>query len=71
MCRVQNKELYVQYQAHKRRVERELETGRGFEHARIEESLWHGTRSDAVQSICSQEFNRSFSGLNGMVYTTV
>ena len=62
--RVQNPELYIQYQAHKRRVAREmrLKGYYNYKGVTLERELWHGTTRDVMQAICSQEFNRSYSG---------
>lgn len=60
ILRVQNRELYLQYQEYKRRVEREC--GKKYEASHsIEREVWHGTSAAVVKSVCTKEFNRSFS----------
>jgi len=62
--RIQNPSLYLKYMVHKQEVKK-----RCGESALIERSLWHGTSEDAVGSINTGGFNRSYCGKNGLCYT--
>ena len=50
------------YEAYKSRVTKDLDGT----NIQVERYLWHGTDSGSVQSICRNEFNRTFAGKNGM-----
>ena len=54
--RIQNQTLYQQYAAKKAYLEVQ---NPGIEN---EKTLWHGTRSEAVESINNYGFNRSYCG---------
>ena len=51
----------MQYEAQKKKIRNELQT----DSVVLERSLWHGTDSETVKNICTNEFNRSFAGRNG------
>ena len=59
--RIQNKMLYHQYTAKKKLLEKQNPPN-----TQNEQTLWHGTASDAVPSINTYGFNRSYCGKNGM-----
>lgn len=61
ILRIQNEQLYAQYEAQKKKIRNELQT----DSVITERSLWHGTDSDTVKNICTNEFNRSYAGRNG------
>ena len=56
--RVQNKRIYIQYQAHKIHFKERDPNNVN------EKTLFHGTTGDTVESIWKQGFNRSFCGKN-------
>ena len=60
IIRIQNEDLYVQYQSQKKKVEREVQGN-----MLVEQQLWHGTDKETVFKICKTEFNRSYAGKNG------
>ena len=55
------------YDAWKSRVTKDL-AGTNIQ---VEQHLWHGTDAGSVQSICRNEFNRSFAGKNGMLHIRI
>ena len=57
--RIQNHSLYQQYSVKKKQMEKQ---NTGVENER---HLWHGTSSDAIPSIYTHGFNRSYCGKNG------
>ncbi|XP_070212581.1 protein mono-ADP-ribosyltransferase PARP14-like [Littorina saxatilis] len=61
--RIQNVMLYQQYQAKKTNMDEQ--NGKGFPN---EMTLWHGTATDAIQSINNHGFNRSYCGKNATVF---
>ena len=58
--RIQNKMLYQQYLAKKKLLDSQNPQG-----TQNERELWHGTAPEAVNSINSFGFNRSYCGKNG------
>ncbi|XP_067946449.1 uncharacterized protein [Watersipora subatra] len=63
--RVQNKELYTQYEAQKSKVKRELRELLDGDSYTLEHQLWHGTTVESMRQICAHGFNRGFAGKNG------
>ncbi|XP_053407527.1 protein mono-ADP-ribosyltransferase PARP14-like [Mercenaria mercenaria] len=61
--RIQNKTLYTQYSA--KRKEMNNNNPKKKDNERV---LWHGTADDAVQSINSHGFNRSYCGKNATAF---
>ena len=59
--KVQNKSLYLQYQAKKRQLESQNKQG-----TTNELFLWHGTSAETVDSVNAHGFNRSYCGKNGV-----
>lgn len=64
LYRIQNKHLFEQYEAQKRRVMEELSLSDD-QISTIEKRLWHGTDAESARNIYMGEFNRSFAGKNG------
>ena len=62
LTEIQNSKLFQQYQTRKESMERENET------LSNEMRLWHGTSEDAMNNILANNFNRSYSGKNGLFY---
>ena len=60
--RVQNPELYKQYMAKKESMDKAPNTTYGAN----EMLLYHGSDQSTIAKICTQGFNRSFAGRNGM-----
>ena len=60
IIRIQNEDLYLQYQSQKKKVEREVQGNMV-----VERQLWHGTDPETTFKICKSEFNRSYAGKNG------
>ncbi|XP_067945719.1 uncharacterized protein [Watersipora subatra] len=65
ILRIQNEELYTQYEAQKNKVKKELRDDNSYS---IETQLWHGTSVESTKQICAHGFNRSFAGKNGVAY---
>nr|XP_034317327.1 protein mono-ADP-ribosyltransferase PARP14 isoform X2 [Crassostrea gigas] len=61
--RIQNKMLYQQYVAKKKLLDSQNPKG-----TQNERELWHGTAPEAVNSINSLGFNRSYCGKNATAY---
>uniref|UniRef100_A0A8B8E892 Poly [ADP-ribose] polymerase n=1 Tax=Crassostrea virginica TaxID=6565 RepID=A0A8B8E892_CRAVI len=61
--RIQNKMLYQQYLAKKKLLDSQNPQG-----TKNERDLWHGTAPDAVNSINSFGFNRSYCGRNATAF---
>ncbi|XP_046558431.1 LOW QUALITY PROTEIN: protein mono-ADP-ribosyltransferase PARP14-like [Haliotis rubra] len=61
--RIQNRSLYQQYTAKKKQLEKQNPQG-----TQNESWLWHGTSTDAIDSINAHGFNRSYCGKNATVY---
>ncbi|XP_062610602.1 protein mono-ADP-ribosyltransferase PARP14-like [Saccostrea cucullata] len=61
--RIQNKMLYQQYVAKKKLLDTQNPPG-----TQNERELWHGTAPEAVNSINSLGFNRSYCGKNAVAY---
>lgn len=61
ISRIQNRALYQQYKAKKMSMESLNPQGH-----QNERTLWHGTAYDALDSINTYGFNRSYCGKNGM-----
>ncbi|XP_061194415.1 protein mono-ADP-ribosyltransferase PARP14-like isoform X2 [Saccostrea echinata] len=61
--RIQNKMLYQQYVAKKKLLDTQNSSS-----TQNERELWHGTAPDAVNSINSLGFNRSYCGRNATAY---
>ena len=59
--RIQNKAAYEAYLTYKKR----LKIKNSIEN---EMTLYHGTKNDAIDSICRLGFNRSYCGVNGVSY---
>ncbi|XP_053380787.1 protein mono-ADP-ribosyltransferase PARP14-like [Mercenaria mercenaria] len=60
--RIQNRSLRVQYEVKKKQLEAQNPN------AKNENFLWHGTSNEAIDSINSHGFNRSYCGKNATVY---
>ena len=60
--RIQNPELYKQYIAKKD----SMENAPNITHGANEMCLFHGSDPDTIAKICTQGFNRSYAGRNGM-----
>ncbi|WAR21760.1 PAR14-like protein [Mya arenaria] len=58
--KVQNKSLWLQYEAKKKQLEGQNPAG-----TKSEQFLWHGTSEDTVDSVNAHGFNRSYCGRNG------
>ncbi|XP_052076128.1 protein mono-ADP-ribosyltransferase PARP14-like [Mytilus californianus] len=63
ISRIQNRTLYQQYKAKKMSMESLNPQGH-----QNERTLWHGTAYDALDSINTYGFNRSYCGKNATVY---
>ncbi|ESN90024.1 hypothetical protein HELRODRAFT_104522 [Helobdella robusta] len=63
--RIQNPSLYRQYKVKMLSMESDLPLYGG---KKIEMRLWHGTSSDVIPKINSNNFNRSYGGVHGLVY---
>ncbi|XP_067656555.1 protein mono-ADP-ribosyltransferase PARP14-like isoform X2 [Haliotis asinina] len=61
--RIQNRSLYQQYTAKTKQLERQNPQG-----TQNESWLWHGTSTDAIDSINAHGFNRSYCGKNATAY---
>ncbi|WAR21749.1 PAR14-like protein [Mya arenaria] len=61
--KVQNKSLWLQYEAKKKQLEGQNPAG-----TKNEQFLWHGTSEDTVDSVNAHGFNRSYCGKNATVY---
>ncbi|XP_041369508.1 protein mono-ADP-ribosyltransferase PARP14-like [Gigantopelta aegis] len=59
--RIQNKTLYQQYVAKKKQISRQSSN-------QAERKLWHGTSADAISSVNTHGFNRSYCGKNATVH---
>ncbi|XP_067938567.1 protein mono-ADP-ribosyltransferase PARP12-like [Watersipora subatra] len=69
IIRVQNRQLWLQYVAQRRKVRRDCQAILGGDGGEIEKTLYHGCFEDVVSKICSTRFNRSFAGVqNGAAY---
>ncbi|XP_052770988.1 protein mono-ADP-ribosyltransferase PARP14-like [Mya arenaria] len=61
--KVQNKSLWLQYEAKKKQLEGQNPPG-----TKNEQFLWHGTSEDTVDSVNAHGFNRSYCGKNATAY---
>ncbi|KAL4240940.1 Poly (ADP-ribose) polymerase [Mactra antiquata] len=62
--RIQNRTLYQQYSAKKKLMEQQNKSGS----KQVERQLWHGTMDNNVAGIINNGFNRSYCGVNGVLY---
>ncbi|CAF1348186.1 unnamed protein product, partial [Didymodactylos carnosus] len=60
--RIENERWYIQYAAHRD------ESKRKYKNADCEKTLFHGLPDDKTTFIINECFNRSFAGVNGVVY---
>ncbi|XP_052771698.1 protein mono-ADP-ribosyltransferase PARP14-like [Mya arenaria] len=61
--KVQNKSLWLQYEAKKKQLEGQNPAG-----TKNEQFLWHGTSEDTVDSVNAHGFNRSYCGKNATAF---
>ncbi|XP_052771703.1 protein mono-ADP-ribosyltransferase PARP14-like [Mya arenaria] len=61
--KVQNKSLWLQYEAKKKQLEGQNPAG-----TKNEQLLWHGTSEDTVDSVNAHGFNRSYCGRNATYF---
>ncbi|WAR21771.1 PAR14-like protein, partial [Mya arenaria] len=61
--KVQNRSLWLQYEAKKKQLERQNPAG-----TKNEQFLWHGTSEDIVDSVNAHGFNRSYCGKNATAF---
>ena len=59
--RIQSKSLFEAYSIHRKRLK-----NKNFNENELK--LWHGTKNESVESISKQGFNRSFCGINGILF---